>query len=63
MFLNEKRPISFKKKNKSPPNLRQIDFNNFFKTKNEITDAYTQNLRLNNQTLKQKLKIIFTKIH
>ena len=72
MFLNEKRPISFKKKNKSPPNLRQIDFNNFFKTKNEITDAYTQNLinafgnkikYLNNHKTKQSNSQTKTKNH
>ena len=72
MFLNEKRPISIKKKNKSPPNLRQIDFNTFFKTKNEITDAYTQNLinafgnkikYLNHSKKKQSNSQIKTKNH
>ena len=72
MFLNEKRPISIKKKNKSPPNLRQIDFNTFFKTKNEITDAYTQNLinafgnkikYLNNHKTKQSNSQTKTKNH
>ena len=62
MLLNEKRTIGLKKKNKSPQNLRQIDFNTFFKTKNEITDAYTQNIintfgnkikYLNNHKIKQ----------
>ena len=62
MLLIEKRTIGLKKKNKSPQNLRQIDFNTFFKTKNEITDAYTQNIintfgnkikYLNNHKIKQ----------
>ena len=62
MLLNEKRILGLKKKNKSPQNLRQIDFNTFFKTKNEITDAYTQNIintfgnkikYLNNPKIKQ----------
>ena len=44
MFLNDKHHPGLKKKNKSPENLRQIDFNNFFKTKNPILDAYAQNI-------------------
>ena len=45
MFLNEKRPISLKKKNKSPENnIRGIDLNNLFKTKNALTDAFTKNI-------------------
>ena len=45
MFLNEKRPISLKKKNKSPENnIRGIDLNNLFKTKNALTDAFTKKI-------------------
>ncbi len=44
MFLNDKHHPGLKKKNKSPENSRQIDFNNFFKNKNPILDAYAQNI-------------------